>query len=65
MDEDFAPRVADDGAVWSWWSPLFFGLIFGLFFVFLFFVCFVFFMMLCFDANEFFDANPMYVGELF
>jgi len=62
MDEDFAPRVAGDGAVWSWWSPLFFGLFFGLFFVFLFFVCFVFFvffMMLdCFDAN-------MYVGELF
>ena len=62
MDEDFAPRVAGDGAVWSCWSPLFFGLIFGLFFLFLFFVCFVFFvffMMLdCFDAN-------MYVGELF
>jgi hypothetical protein len=59
MDEDFAPRVAGDGAVWSWWSPLLYGLIFGLFFVCLYIVCFVFLMMLdCFDAN-------MYVGGLF
>jgi hypothetical protein len=58
MDEDFAPRVAGDGAVWSWWSPLFFGLIFGLFFVSFFFVCFVFFVLDCFEAN-------MYVGGLF
>ena len=62
MDEDFAPRVTGDDAVWIWWSPLFFVLMFGLFFVFL--VFFVSEKLECVDANECFDAN-MHVGGLF